>query len=705
MSKNYFDFQFVIGRGGFGKVWQVVMKKNNKKYALKEMSKVKIIDRRSIKSIKGEREFLSKLRNPFLVNMICAFQDYENLYLVMDLLTGGDLRYHLCKRKTFIEEETKFFISCLLLGLEYIHKNNIIHRDIKPENLVLDEKGFVRITDFGVAKICKPDNSSETSGTPGYMAPEVLMAQNHSFPVDFFAIGIMGFEFMLGYRPYVARNRKEMKHLVLRKQAKIEKEDNIKGWSEESIDFINKCLKRKQSRRLGYNNGVQELKDHPWFKDFEWEGIYNKTALAPFVPKLVGNFDKKYCKEIEKIGDETMERYQSYMKRPNFENIFEGYTFINNELTQITLDNNNNETNTRVTTHTKQSKPAFTTSTSNNNDKKKLLNQNSLSIAINAYNPLSHRANNIILSPRGNNKNNFLSFKNLSIFQKNNNNDTDKKENLFNPIQNLIGNVNEHESNSHKKKFKLSKKNITPMQLSEINKMNSNIETNLSNIPSGANLLNNKNIMKKINELKLKTYIRSKDDELKFNSNDNKNSIKSSNRNSENNQINNLNNVMSFRGLSNNKNTQFEKEKKHFTKLTLRRLNNDNKLHFFLPQLNSGDENDINYRSSSNFIKFKNRMNSTSQQKFKVFPKNLNLNFANKIILSKKNIEKINKHVIIKRSESTGYLSKRINNFSPNKKNINKNSSYRLLNILTKNKSKINLSNNRLRRNVSELYN
>ena len=95
VSKNDFEFEYIIGRGGFGKVWQVTMKKTNKKYALKEMSKVKIIDRRSEKSIKGERDFLSILRHPFIVNMNCAFQDDENLYLVMDLLTGGDLRYHL----------------------------------------------------------------------------------------------------------------------------------------------------------------------------------------------------------------------------------------------------------------------------------------------------------------------------------------------------------------------------------------------------------------------------------------------------------------------------------------------------------------------------------------------------------------------------------------------------------------------------------
>ena len=218
MNRNYFEFQYVIGRGGFGKVWQVILKKNKQKYALKEMSKVKIIDKKSEKSIKAEREFLSKLHHPFIVNMNCAFQDYENLYLVMDLLTGGDLRYHFCRIRRFTEEETKFFTSCLLLGLEYIHNNNIIHRDIKPENLVCDQNGYIRITDFGIAKTNKGDNSSETSGTPGYMAPEVLLGKNYTFTVDFFAIGVIGYEFMLGKRPYNGNNRKEISKKTIGKE-------------------------------------------------------------------------------------------------------------------------------------------------------------------------------------------------------------------------------------------------------------------------------------------------------------------------------------------------------------------------------------------------------------------------------------------------------------------------------------------------------
>ena len=92
----------------------------------------------------------------------------------MDLLNGGDLRFHICRHRRFNEEQTRFFVACIVYGLEYVHNVGIIHRDIKPENLVIDDDGYIRITDFGIARIWKPENSMDTSGTPGYMAPEVM---------------------------------------------------------------------------------------------------------------------------------------------------------------------------------------------------------------------------------------------------------------------------------------------------------------------------------------------------------------------------------------------------------------------------------------------------------------------------------------------------------------------------------------------------
>ena len=347
VTKSSFTFHYIIGRGGFGKVWKVTYKHTQYAFALKEMSKVKIIDRKSEQSILSERHLLSNLHHPFIVNMLYSFQDKDCLYLLMDLLTGGDLRYHLCKYKKFTEDQSKFFISNLILALEYIHSNKIIHRDIKPENLVLDKNGYLRLTDFGVAKKYKKHNSDETSGTPGYMAPEVLCAQNHSYPVDYFAIGVLGYEFMLGIRPYLGKNRREIKESVLRKQVQIKGHEIPIGFSYESADFVNKLLQRKVSNRLG-KNGIEELKNHPWFCNWKWDEVFEKKVESPFIPGDGDHFDRKYCLGEDKIGESTLDRYRQYKGREEYYQIFKDYTFDNiNEgvLKKYTLKENNVSTN------------------------------------------------------------------------------------------------------------------------------------------------------------------------------------------------------------------------------------------------------------------------------------------------------------------------------------------------------------------------
>ena len=294
------------------------------------MSKLKIIDKKSEKSINSEREFLSKLHHPFIVNMHYAFQDKDNLYLVMDMLSGGDLRYHISRYRRFSEEQTRFFIACMIYSLEYIHSNNVIHRDIKPENFVLDDKGYVRITDFGIAKENMPDNSSETSGTPGYMSPEVMRGKNHSFPVDFFAIGVIGYEFMMGKRPYYGKNRKEIKEQMFSTQAKIKQEEIQKGWSPESADFIDRLLLRKPELRLGAK-GVKELKEHSWLKYYPWEQLMNKTLPAPFMPEKRDNFDKRYCESADKITEETQLRYEEILLGNTIKEAFVNF-FFNKDL-------------------------------------------------------------------------------------------------------------------------------------------------------------------------------------------------------------------------------------------------------------------------------------------------------------------------------------------------------------------------------------
>ena len=697
------------------------------------MSKVKIIDRRSEKSIKTEREFLSKLRHPFIVNMNCAFQDFENLYLVMDLLTGGDLRYHICKLRRFSENKTKFFIACLLLGLEYIHSNNIIHRDIKPENLVFDDRGYLRITDFGVAKIRKEDNSSETSGTPGYMAPEVLLAQNHSFPVDFFAIGVMGYEFMLGQRPYLGKNRKEIKHQVLRRQAKIEPDDTPNGWSPESVDFINNCLKRKDSRRLGFTGGVSDLKNHIWFKDFDWDALFNKTLKAPFIPPKGGNFDKKYCEAVENHTEETLERYQQYREKKNFERLFEGYTYINYELTRVTSGNDNN--NTRMTTNTKYSKPVISTNPSANVDKRKnrinnLMN-NELVYNTQKKNKFSDNVNKIY----GKENFNIISNKLLNSFEGN--------EKSF--IQQQM------KEETKKEKYRI--------KINELNAQNNDDTTHMSLVPSSSTSLYNNiknsslgyNNMKKINDIITpdKKIMRSssvgyfnlenskqnnkRGRFIEYNSNKilDKNGVNIiSNLNNSNSgdytnlyniankgEQNNLklghkshildNNLNSQRAKLNNNNYNENKIKNNL------KLNNS-KNTFYLPRLNhqkgaNYNYNEFNYMNNNINNKKKNKLN-VSQLKFKINNAikrgfNLNTNNKNKLLV----FPQSNYQQIFKRSESSGFMnlgSNLNNNNISNRGNKNPSNSKKFMGLSNSlvNMGYINNEDKKLKRNASELF-
>ena len=300
---------------------------------------MKVIDKKSINSIIYERELLSRLNHPLIVNLQYAFQDYNNLYLVLDLLTGGDLRYQIGhhRRQYFSEQQTKFFVSCIISALYYIHNKNIIHRDIKPENLVFDCKGYLHITDFGIAKFKSKNNKNETSGTPGYMAPEVMKGINHTESVDYFAVGVITYELMMGKRPYVGKNRKEIKEQMMSKQIYIDANMIPFDWSVEAVDFINHLLIRKDVKRLGFYNEL-DIQNHPWFYDIDFDKIIKKEFVSPFIPRVNhDNYDKKYCEEIEKIGFETNYRYEEYKANDHYREIFSGFTFYNVDETKFQI--------------------------------------------------------------------------------------------------------------------------------------------------------------------------------------------------------------------------------------------------------------------------------------------------------------------------------------------------------------------------------
>ena len=326
IQRSSFEFLSVIGKGGFGKVWRVRYNKTSKEYAMKEMSKVKIIEQNCVSSVLSERDLLSKMRHPFIVNMIFSFQDEDNLFFGMDLLTGGDLRYHICKRHKFSENQSKFFAGCVVLGLEFFHANNVIHRDIKPENLIFDFKGYMKITDLGIAK--QTTSTNDTSGTPGYMAPEVLSGQSHTFSVDYYALGIICYELMMGNRPYLGDNRNEIKEKILAKQIVIKNHEIPDGWSNEAADFINNLIQRKPASRLGHN-GINHIKNHKWFNNFSWSDLYNMKITSPYIPSDLDNFDDNFCSQADYISDHQQEKYNKIKASENYKTCFKGYLNYN----------------------------------------------------------------------------------------------------------------------------------------------------------------------------------------------------------------------------------------------------------------------------------------------------------------------------------------------------------------------------------------
>jgi serine/threonine protein kinase len=283
--------------------------------------------------------------------MYYAFQDDETLYIIMDYLSGGDLRYHICRRNFFTEEETKFIAACITLSLNYIHDRNVIHRDLKPENLVFGGDGYLHLTDFGIAMGFKRGETGvmSASGTPGYMAPETIINKPHDFAVDYFALGVIVYELMMGERPYQGKNRKEIREQMFSIEIKLDNDDLPDDWVDDNIiDFINKLLARKKKKRLGYKSGF-EVKNHPWFSDILWSKLENMTLESPFVFDTEDNFDDSYAQKQD--NDSIYEgRKEEYIFEVNESMTFKDFYF--NIEDKIAKENEEKEKDNEIKTKT-----------------------------------------------------------------------------------------------------------------------------------------------------------------------------------------------------------------------------------------------------------------------------------------------------------------------------------------------------------------
>ncbi|KAJ6417616.1 hypothetical protein OIU84_003361 [Salix udensis] len=390
MGVDDFELLTIIGRGAFGEVRLCREKTSGNVYAMKKLKKSEMLRRGQVEHVKAERNLLAEVDSTCIVKLYCSFQDDEYLYLIMEYLPGGDMMTLLMRKDTLTEDEARFYVGQTVLAIESIHKHNYIHRDIKPDNLLLDKNGHMKLSDFG---LCKPLDSSSfpnfreddyaggrnskplaegnkppaprrtqqeqlvhwqknrrtlaysTVGTPDYIAPEVLLKKGYGMECDWWSLGAIMYEMLVGYPPFYSEEpmstcRKHMSgslsqpfsfseaivnwrnHLKFPEEAKL---------SVEAKDLIRKLLCNVE-QRLG-TKGANEIKLHPWFKGTEWDRLYQVEAA--FKPEVKDELDTQNFEKFEEMGTSLQSSSKSGPWRkmlPSKDVNFVGYTYKNYEI-------------------------------------------------------------------------------------------------------------------------------------------------------------------------------------------------------------------------------------------------------------------------------------------------------------------------------------------------------------------------------------
>ncbi|KAK0547819.1 hypothetical protein OC846_003815 [Tilletia horrida] len=289
-----------VGKGAFGKVRVVQHKQTKNLYALKYINKAKCCKMRAVSNIIQERRLLEEIESPFICNLRYAFQDDENLFMVLDLMLGGDLRFHLDRSGNMKEEVVRFYIAELAIGLDYLHRLQIVHRDLKPDNVLLDERGHAHITDFNIAVHFAPRRPlTSVAGSMAYMAPEVLAKRGYLHQVDWWSLGVMAYELLFGRRPFRGKTNSALTHSILNDRCVFpENVDSIV--TPECVACIKSLLERDITKRMGCRNGLDDFKTHPWFAGIDWARLETKDITPPFEPDSKrANFDATH--ELEEL--------------------------------------------------------------------------------------------------------------------------------------------------------------------------------------------------------------------------------------------------------------------------------------------------------------------------------------------------------------------------------------------------------------------
>jgi len=372
MSVNDFETLTIIGRGAFGEV-RVCRKKDDKKiYAMKIMKKSEMLKKNQVQHIRAERDVLALADNPWVVKLHFSFQDDKNLYLVMEYLPGGDLMTILMKYDILTEEQTRFYIAETALAIWSVHQLNYVHRDLKPDNILIDREGHIRLSDFGLCKafesapapyleqykaeasknptgpaVVSPEPAGAASaaakqhrsrklaystvGTPDYIAPEVFAQTGYGQECDWWSLGVIMYECLVGYPPFYAEDPMSTCRKIVNWKKTLVFPDEAK-LGREAKDLIMRMV-CDSSKRLTF----AQLQAHPFFHGMDWDHI--RQTRAPIVPNVTNELDTQNFDKFEDLTDEQLAAEEAAaLAAAGPDNSFVGYTFKRVDAPKMAMD-------------------------------------------------------------------------------------------------------------------------------------------------------------------------------------------------------------------------------------------------------------------------------------------------------------------------------------------------------------------------------
>eukprot|EP00187_Rhodella_violacea_P003872 CAMPEP_0174892094 /NCGR_PEP_ID=MMETSP0167-20121228/7110_1 /TAXON_ID=38298 /ORGANISM="Rhodella maculata, Strain CCMP736" /LENGTH=479 /DNA_ID=CAMNT_0016130489 /DNA_START=74 /DNA_END=1513 /DNA_ORIENTATION=+ len=378
MSEADFETVSLIGKGAFGEVRLAKKRDTNDLYALKKLRKKDMMRKEQISHAWSERHVLSAMDHCNVCQLMFAFQDEDSLFLVMEYMPGGDLMTLLIDRDIFSEEETKFYAAEMVLAIDAVHRIGYIHRDIKPDNLLIDSKGHVKLSDFGLSKSYHDEIANapaeatsaaaaaaasatqageatisnhekiqawkrtqrkgawSTVGTPDYIAPEVLSKKGYGKECDYWSLGCVVYECLVGYPPFYADTPVETCKKILRWEDTLKFPPEAKlSWAAKNFILALLC---NAEYRLGARGGLKDFKDHPFFEGVDFDKVHELTP--PFVPELESTTDIKYFKDALAttapgykldVGPDLAKKKTGGIYKKSGRNEFVGFTFSRDE--------------------------------------------------------------------------------------------------------------------------------------------------------------------------------------------------------------------------------------------------------------------------------------------------------------------------------------------------------------------------------------